>query len=512
MAVPILIVTPTSPLGEFLAQALTGGGDYEPVVATSLEAALVQIETRAPACVLLDAELPPAPGEAVRQMRRLVADLPVLIWPGEKEGEMGRELDLPVHCLSAPLSLTALLDALEGMHLTAETAPPPQAAGLADEKILPGLPDAQRAAQHLTRLSLGASAQAALITHKGVLWAYAGQLPHAAAEELAQATASQWAARPPDQAGDLARFVRLQATMAEYMLYATSLGESTVLALVFDAEMPFSRIRAQASSLARALSAAPDRVPPGVEPLPLALDPSPLPFADPEHDEVDEIVDNEEEGEYGQVNVSIPPLFAEERIPPAQPSAGFRPHHAAEDDLFVPDEWQPEVELGRDVLPEQFSIPVDHAPPAPERTPVQKFQAAGSLPQVAADIQYTAAVIPRFPQHLLVGEMAHQLAAWMKELHVAYGWRLEHIAVRPGWMTWVSRTPPEISAAHLLEVLCQQTSRRIFEESPPLARANPSGNFWAPGCLVSAGSQTLGPETLKSFSQQVRRSQGLQVD
>jgi REP element-mobilizing transposase RayT len=512
MAVPILIVTPTAPLGEFLAQALTGGGDYEPVVATSLEAALDQIDTRAPACVLLDADLQPAPVEAVRQMRRRVPGLPALIWPGEKEGEMDGELDLPVHYLSAPLSLTALLDALDGLHLTPVQAPPPPAAGSGAEKALPGLQDAQRAAQHLTRLSLGASAQAALITHKGVLWAYAGQLPHEAAEELAQATASQWAARPPNHTGDLARFVRLKATKAEYMLYATSLGESTVLALVFDAEMPFSRIRTQASSLARALSAAPDREPPEVQQLPPVPIHASLPVTGRKPDEVDELVDNEEEEVYGQVNISIPPLFAEERIPPARPFDGFSQPDAAKDGSFAADEWQPEVELGRDVLPKPASIPVSPAPPAPERLPAQNFTSAGSLPQLAADIQYTAAVIPRLPQHLLVGEMAHQLASWMKELHVAYGWRLEHITVRPGWMTWVSRTPPDISAAHLLEVLCQQTSRRIFEEFPPLVRANPSGHFWAPGCLVSAGPQALGPETLKQFSQQTRRSQGLKVD
>ncbi len=46
-----------------------------------------------------------------------------------------------------------------------------------------------------------------------------------------------------DEENDLVRFVRLASTDAEHMLYATRLAEGMVLALVFDAETPFSTIR-----------------------------------------------------------------------------------------------------------------------------------------------------------------------------------------------------------------------------------------------------------------------------
>ena len=55
---------------------------------------------------------------------------------------------------------------------------------------------------------------------------------------------------------DLLRFVRLEATKAEHMLYATSMVENVILALVFDAETPFSTIRSQANALAQSLSVA----------------------------------------------------------------------------------------------------------------------------------------------------------------------------------------------------------------------------------------------------------------
>ena len=116
---------------------------------------------------------------------------------------------------------------------------------------LPWLQDVTRAAQHLTRLTLESSAQAALITRGDSLWAYAGQLSQGAAKELAVAVTRHWDGQ---KGSDLLRFVRLEATKAEHMLYATRLAEDVVLALVFDAETPFSTIRMQAGQLVNRLS------------------------------------------------------------------------------------------------------------------------------------------------------------------------------------------------------------------------------------------------------------------
>ena len=97
-----------------------------------------------------------------------------------------------------------------------------------------------RAAQHLTRLTLGSSAQAALITRNDQLWAYAGQLPQSATRELTDTVSRYW---DRQEENDLVRFVRLASTNAEHMLYATRLTKDMVLALIFDAETPFSTIR-----------------------------------------------------------------------------------------------------------------------------------------------------------------------------------------------------------------------------------------------------------------------------
>src|SRR6185503_18099664 len=116
---------------------------------------------------------------------------------------------------------------------------------------LPWLQDVTKAAQHLTRLTLESSAQAALITRGDNLWAYAGQLSQGAAKELAVTVTRHWDGQ---KGSDLLRFVRLEATKAEHMLYATRIADDVVLALVFDAETPFSTIRTQAGQLAQSLS------------------------------------------------------------------------------------------------------------------------------------------------------------------------------------------------------------------------------------------------------------------
>jgi hypothetical protein len=74
---------------------------------------------------------------------------------------------------------------------------------------LPWLSDVTKAAQHLTRLTLESSAQAALITRRHNLWAYAGQLSQDAAKELATTVTRHWDGQ---KGSDLLRFVRLEAT------------------------------------------------------------------------------------------------------------------------------------------------------------------------------------------------------------------------------------------------------------------------------------------------------------
>ena len=166
----------------------------------------------------------------------------------------------PVATLTKPVSMPDLGRLLERItnpasvdpHEASPTPHEPISAQTGDNSTSPlWLTDVSKAAQQLTQLNLESSAQAAFITRNHELWAYAGQLSREAAQELTDSIQRYWDAKGES---DLLRFVRLQATEAQHMLYVRKLSDNMTLALVFDAETPFSTIRLQANELINAMS------------------------------------------------------------------------------------------------------------------------------------------------------------------------------------------------------------------------------------------------------------------
>ncbi|KAA3644650.1 MAG: IS200/IS605 family transposase [Chloroflexi bacterium] len=265
--VAILVVTPSKGFGELIQQVLEEAGNYAVVSASSGGEAVQLVKTEAPALCILDADLKDVPlpdlGDTLRDMQPGV--LLVLIPPDDDPDEELPEMDADGY-LSKPFYLPDLVSTVEEVLQGRKVEKKVVASDDPAETIQGGeapaaksfegpapewLKDVDAAARHLARLTLESASQAALITQGSEIWAYAGELDQDAAEELASTVAHYWA---DDGGADLARYVRLDATGGDYMLYATDLGENFVLALAFDAEMPFSKIRSQANRLARDLA------------------------------------------------------------------------------------------------------------------------------------------------------------------------------------------------------------------------------------------------------------------
>lgn len=178
------------------------------------------------------------------------------------------------------------------------------------------LEDVSKAAQHLTRLTLESSAQAALIIRQRALWAYSGQLSQPAAAELVRVVSND------KKTGDLLKFIRLDTTQAEHMLYATELADGINLAMVFDAETPFSTIRSQATHLADSLSLSPPSRPapapavPEAESQAVELDPEAI-ARQKEHDELQSLFD------FGDDSPGSLPLITQilENVPSPNPTS-----------------------------------------------------------------------------------------------------------------------------------------------------------------------------------------------
>ena len=323
MKAGILVVTPEGSFGELIRQSLNDTGSFRVLMAKDKAEALLAVEKEACALGLLDVELgEKAILEVGHSLRSANPDLDLVILSDE---ELPPTMDTirPWVLLRKPFYMPdfiqliravptipdQLIDALEEPEETVseDMEPSPQ-----DEpKVvdIPWLNDVSKAAQHLTRLTLESSAQAALITREKKLWAYAGQLSQNAANELAATVSRHWDGQ---KGNDLLRFVRLESTKAEHMLYATSMSANVILALVFDAETPFSTIRSQANALARSLEIA------KTGPL-TPVDHMPAPKAEqvqvePEADEVGEPDEDLEIPSIAEILDEIPPPVPPKRV------------------------------------------------------------------------------------------------------------------------------------------------------------------------------------------------------
>src|SRR5688572_22442702 len=253
MAKDLLLVTTDANFAKVLLQGL-GKEGYRVHVAKGRGEAVVRADEENCTLAFLDMDLgTKAASDIGRSLRTLNANIDLVLFSVEDSLPALDELR-PWTSLRKSYYLPDLLTMLNDNSSPLSKPSKPITDPRVVQTASPGLPwlqDVTKAAQHLTRLTLESSAQAALITRGAHLWAYAGQLSQGAAKELAMTITRHWDGQ---KGSDLLRFVRLEATKAEHMLYATRLAEDVVLALVFDAETPFSTIRMQAGQLVNRLS------------------------------------------------------------------------------------------------------------------------------------------------------------------------------------------------------------------------------------------------------------------
>ncbi|MGZ9166563.1 MAG: IS200/IS605 family transposase [Anaerolineales bacterium] len=401
---------------------------------------------------------------------------------------------------------------------------------------LPWLQDVTKAAQHLTRLTLESSAQAALITRGAHLWAYAGQLSQGAAKELAMTITRHWDGQ---KGSDLLRFVRLEATKAEHMLYATRLADDVVLALVFDAETPFSTIRTQAGQLVNLLSTP---VSEGPEPRVEQHKHFPASYDAPTQELDDESSSDLEIPDISEILSDVPPPTPERGMTPlpdeaewsARPSSSHSNNFSREsspavrvNDLLMSNRDNEQTVESRVGGIENFDAtmpsPSRQRPETPFRRPMPgqlDETRPHSITEVASrvmlepiapglyNLTYACLLVPRFSSHYLTGDISDRLSEWLPQICIAFGWRLEYLAVRPEYVQWVVNVPPATSPGYLMRIVRQQTSEKIFVEFTRMKKENPSGDFWAPGYLIMGGTQPHPPQLVKDYIKQTRTRQG----
>lgn len=523
MPTPLLVITSDIPFGELIRRSLEETGRYVVGVTREQEAAKIYAREFKPALAFLDTSLTENDLLKIGALLRQANPEIIFVVIAEAGWHSALEELFPRDYLSKPFYLPDLLEMMEKFipsSIPLDAPPSQEEAGTNTD--LPWLSDVTRAAQHLTRLTLESSAQAALINRADRLWAYAGQLPQPAARELAETLSRYW---DHQEENDLVRFVRLTSTNAEHMLYATRLAEGMVLALVFDAETPFSTIRTQASQLVHSLSTSPSEESleehlTGSETDSNSLSnilsdiPDPNPLADLPANS------NYEFGPAGSGSRNG------SRPGSSLPSAGsldFRRDFSLEARLkplvdtdqngaqpaSLTDAVQPQGNARNDKTQR-----IDPSPEILQDTRQHSFTDGARkivlepVSPAIYNLDYACLLVPRFPQHHITGDLLDRLGEWVPQICIAYAWRLEYISVRPDYLQWIVNVPPVTAPAYLMRILRQHTSERIFAEFPRFKKENPSGEFWAPGYLIMGGSQPPPAQLIKDFIAQTRQKQG----
>lgn len=492
--IPILVITPTSGFGELIQQTLEDTGNYQVVLVDNAATALSCARTMPISLCILDCtpHLTSQVDLAV-SLRKLQPQMRlVIIPPDDDPGQTALSQIRPYATLSKPFYLPDLLDTVkEGLYSV-------------------GLSDASQAAQHLTRLSLESSAQAAMIVREGQLWAYAGQLSQEAAQELASIVLTSSINDEKDQSlsaktSDRLRFVRLSVTGGEYMLYIISLSKTELLALAFASETPFSKIRAKAGQLAKDL-ASPGAMTSTKSNAPSAQSPATaqIPSLSSSKPELQPLLEN--------VPSHLPPSGHTRAAPslniPTTPSV--QPFSAVSSNIRQTLAQQPvaqPTQSAADISEPFVSVSGLRVTSPPER----KAEELPSTSLVVHALHYACAIIPRMPNHTLSGDLADKLPEWMGRLCLAFGWRLEYLSVQPEALQWVANLSPSIPPGRMIRSLRKHTSQLIFTAFPNLARENPSGDFWAPGYLITSGSAPPPANVLAKFIQQTRSHQGIRT-
>lgn len=522
MAKNLLLVTADAHFGQILLYGLEQAGYHAFIVKGKGEAVVRADEKNCDLAFLdLDLGMQAAP-DIGKALRALKPDIRLVVLCRNEEPPALDELH-PWTLMRKPYYLPDVLNMLKDD--SASYYQPRQSSPQTLSPALPWLQDVTKAAQHLTRLTLESSAQAALITRGEHLWAYAGQLSQGAANELAVTVTRHWDGQ---KGSDLLRFVRLEATRAEHMLYATRIADEVVLALVFDAETPFSTIRTQAGQLAQSLSISPveEQAAPAVQAA--SHDARTIP---PEEDEDEQVLN------IADILADVPPpepdakrgSFAEEQVFGTRPSRSAPYSRESSPAIRVDELGFSNQSLDQTV--EHVVEDLDATLPSRSRrrpeTPIRRPNPGEldetrphSITEVAGrvmlepasagyyNLTYACLLVPRFSNHYLTGDVSDRLSEWLPQICIAFGWRLEYLAVRPEYIQWVVNVPPSASPGYLMRVMRQQTSERIFAEFTRIKKENPSGDFWAPGYLIMGGTQPHPPQLVKDYIKQTRSRQG----
>ena len=264
MYVKVLLFAPVRSFGELIQQALEETDLYRVTLVHDRDQAVLKVQTQDYPLIILDFDLDPDPNELLESI--VSYDPTTRIIAMKERNSDGDPIKPGSHLsklLNEPFYLPDLIDAVEY-----ETAVIQNRISKVDENrpgFFPsstkpetkdsgqypdGLRDPDLVARYISQQQIVFPVQAALMMSEDELLAFGGNLPLSTSQEFAHYVRRFWTA---SENSDLAQYIRLDSSSKEFMLYTTSLGNKTVIALAFEIDVPFSTIHSIAHDLSSRL-------------------------------------------------------------------------------------------------------------------------------------------------------------------------------------------------------------------------------------------------------------------
>lgn len=366
------------------------------------------------------------------------------------------------------------------------------------EEIPPWLDDNFIAGEYLTALFSEHSARGLLLLRDRNLWAWSQQFSEDQARTVTDIFLEHKTSSEPMEA--IVRYITIDPQEGDVLLYAVPVLARIILVLIYDADKSFGLARRQANAVSERLA----RVEPSE-----AHSESPTPPQE-EVEEFESPLYEEPMGVLPQDWIPVAPasevghpMLSEIEVPPPDPEP------------IVEEILEADVpQLPSDWLPKQ-PTPTGHLPFLDEGTTPQSVQESKteidpSQPQATMELPFTAIFLPRFPQHHLEEGVGELIAGWVRDLCIAWGWRLEAVETQPELLRVTLQLSPDIAPNHAFRQLAKDLSQRLLENKPELTTDLPSGQFWVKKFFITAGSDPTRAQ-IDAFIETTRQEQGFNL-
>lgn len=368
------------------------------------------------------------------------------------------------------------------------------------EKPTSQLDDTDRASRHLTMLCNETSAEAMILLRHGQAWAQAGEISPAQAEDIASKITEFGVGE--GTRGAITTVTRLQGAQRDCTLYANVLLQDWILAMIYLPGTSFGVIRHNAKQAADLLKQ-----------FELVSNGEDSPSEEISVSETAPISLQAQEDDTSDWSPNVEPVVQEMPflddldLPPPEPD-DVTPQipesqtQIADSPAGIPGDWVPEKAKPESHLPFLEDRTISAAEPA--------AQARIPLPDAEYYLPVSAILVPRFPEHRLIDELAENLQEWVVRLCLAWDWRADEVTIEPDYLCLTMSISPETAPSNAVERLRDDLSQRILSAFPEFVENLPSRRFWARSYLLITG----GPpptEEVQAFVQSTRKGQGIEI-